>query len=45
MSDQEIRLHAMKLAMAYITEHVNSEHDITPLASEIYRFIIGETNE
>ena len=45
MSDQELRLHAMKMAIGYITEHVESELDLTPLAQEIYRFIKGETNE
>lgn len=40
--DQMLRLQAMQMAVAYITEHVEAEHDLTPLATEIYEFIKGE---
>jgi hypothetical protein len=42
MSDQELRLHAMQLAVAYITEHVEIGYDLIPTAKEIYEFIKGE---
>lgn len=45
MSDEELRLHAMQMAIGYITKHIESEFDLTPLAQEIYRFIKGETSD
>ena len=41
--DQVLRLRAMEMAVGYITEHMDSEHDLTGLAKEIYEFIKGET--
>lgn len=41
--DQILRLQAMQMAMGYITQNVESEFDLGPLATQIYEFVKGET--
>lgn len=41
--DQILRLDAARMAVAYITEHVEIGYDLIPTAKEIYEFIKGET--
>ena len=41
--DQILRLEAARMAVAYITEHVEIGYDLIPTAKEIYEFIKGET--
>ena len=40
--DQLLRIQAMQMAVAYVTELGAGEYDLTPLATEIYEFIKGE---
>ena len=42
-ADQILRLEAMRMVMGYVTEHIEFENALTPLAKEIYEFIKGET--
>jgi hypothetical protein len=42
-TEQILRLQAMQMAVTHITQHVESRSDLTALATEIYKFIKGET--